>query len=182
MSEAVAIATFSAPSTKAHVYLPLLAAVDLLEATLRPFESTRGPNAILAGARAALVVLADSMPDPQEVLDEFLSDWGTLSSKYSRAQNEAWRHGSHDAQLTDTLCKEALGQIRALFHALASTTHTAEAAYAQVEAQAALLNTALDEAQKDGWGRGDYVSEAREEATSKFDEVIKAAAHQIMVS
>lgn len=167
--------------TLERIYLPLAEALDRLESELaNGKKESESAQTELANARVALALLKDELPSAQEVLDEFLDGMGPLQAQFDRAQTEASREEAHDAALSERLSNESLRLVTKLFAALAPTPAAAERAYAQVHAEAALLTSALDEAQKDGWSRGNYVSETREDLVHQFVSVVATAALSII--
>lgn len=165
--------------TLERIYSPLAEALDRLESELANSKNSDAAQTELANARVALALLKDELPSAQEVLDEFLGGLGPLQAQFDQAQTEASREAAHDAALSARLSNESLRLVTKLFAALAPTPAAAQRAYAQVHAKAGLLTSALDEAQKDGWSRGNYVSEAREELVNQFIGVVAAAARGI---
>ena len=168
--------------TLERIYLPLSEALDRLESELaNGKKDSEAAQAELANARAALALLKDELPSAQEVLDEFLEGMD-LQALFHRAQSEASRKGAHDPALTERLRDESLRLVTKLFAALAPSPAAAERAYAQVHAQSALLTSALDEAQKDGWNLGNYISAARDELVNRFVDVVAIAARDLLSS
>lgn len=166
-----------------RIYLPLAEALDRLESELGNGKNeSEAAQTELANARAALALLKDELPSAQEVLDEFLGGMGLLQAQFDQAQTEASREAAHSPALSERLSNESLRMVTKLFAALAPTPAAAQRAYAQVLGQAALLSRALDEAQKDGWSRGNYVSEAREDLVHQFVGVVADAARGIIAN
>lgn len=162
--------------TQERVYLPLLAAVELLEARLAPVPGDAKGRQLVADAKLALARLDGLVPSIEEVLADFLDGCGPIESKFDRAQKDAWREGAHDSTITDSMCTETLAQVKALFTSIAPTARIADTAYLHVEAETPLLRQALDEAQADGWSRGDYSSAVREDLVERFMHIIATAA------